>query len=672
MQVRCGGCFEVFDDQYEVCPYCGYYHGAPPKEAFELEIGTVLEGRYVIGNEVGLGGFGITYKAWDQTLETIVAIKEYYPSSMVNRVPGTQDVIRFENKQKAFQFGLDRLILEAQYMAQFNTHDNIVHVLSYFEANNTAYIVMEFLNGCTLGEYVQQNGLKTWEESVDIVLQICDALKEIHKVGIIHRDISPDNIFMCENGAVKLIDFGAARFSQNMESNYTVILKPGFAPPEQYTKISTQGPWTDVYAVGATLYYLVTGQKPEESTNRKTNDTLKEPIEINPELPQYLSDAIMKAMAIEPHLRFASIDELVAVIKKEKKVVSLNTEKRRRWIKRFIGIAALVVVLVFVVGSLVTDIIIKHEKTVLEDAAIEMWYVENDAKSLNSVYTKIIKDFCKDYPNIKIQVKGFSSETELQKALKTGSPGLVQIDPSMVGEMKKLVDLSDIAVPEKTNIFEIVSSFFKKNCGNSCVFLNDYTSYFPSQTVIPTGFSVPVLYVNTSLVQFEADKINDFTTLAAFMKDGSTVMVDTRLEADYRELFELKTNDAIQSGTVDDFIKGDIAFFLSNSSEYSTVLTMISDIKGTPKVVEIQSDKLQCEWMYLWGVIERSKEQDAAAKRLLEYLLSETAQTKLYGQSAGGNALPVNAKALDQYCRTFDDLDFVPSITKHCVFGEMR
>ncbi len=672
MQIRCDGCFEIYDDKYEVCPHCGHFHGAKPKEPFALEIGTVLEDRYIIGNEVGLGGFGITYKAWDQVLETAVAIKEYYPSSMVNRVPGTSEVIRFESKYKAFQFGLERLIMEAQYMAQFNTHDNIVHVLSYFEANNTAYIVMEFLEGCTLGEYVREHGLMTWEESVKIVLQICEALNVIHKVGIIHRDISPDNIFMCDNGAVKLIDFGAARFSQNMESNYTVILKPGFAPPEQYTKISTQGPWTDVYAVGATLYYLSTGQKPEESTNRKTNDTLQEPIKLNPELPQYLSDAIMKAMAIEPHLRFSSIDEFVAVIKKEKKVVSLKTEKKRRILKRFIGIAALLAVLALFVGAVVKDVYDDRDKLVLQDAAIEMWYVENDENTLDKVYGGIVQEFCKNYSNVMIRTKGFGSQAELQAALQTGTPSLVQVDAAQTNSVRGALDLTDVASPERTGVIELVSSVFKRNGGSDCLFLNDFSEYFPDRACVPTGFSMPVLYVNTSMEPFEADEIDDMSELDDYVKAGDVLLIDEDLAAVYADLFAADAQNSAVYGSVEDFIAGDAAFFLGDTSDYFAVRTMTSKMTGVPKVVAIRTDRLACRWEILWSVVERSKAQDAAARRFLEYLLSEAAQSALFNSSDGGCALPLNKKELDRFCDLYDELSFVPSLTKHCVFGEVR
>lgn len=672
MERQCRGCFEQYDGKYDMCPHCGCTQDVQPKEPFELELGTVLDDRYIIGNAIGLGGFGITYKAWDEKLEMVVAIKEYYPSSMVNRIPGTAEVIRFENKLNAFQFGLDRLIMEAQYMAQFNTHDNIVHVLSYFEANNTAYIVMEYLDGCTLGEFVQANGLKPWEESVDIVLQICEALNEIHKVGIIHRDISPDNIFMCNDGKVKLIDFGAARFAQNLESNYTVILKPGFAPPEQYTQVSEQGPWTDVYAVGATLYYLITGQKPEESTNRKMKDTLPEPIEIIPELPQYISDGIMKAMAIEPHLRFSAIEEFVAVIKKEKKVVSLKKEKTIRRTKRFAGIMSLLVVLGLVVFSMFSDISKKREDIVLQDAAIELWYVENPQGTLVTAYEAIIDEFCAEYPNVSVQIKGFESEKHLHAALDTGNPNIVQVDKQTVLTQTACLDLKTVADPPKVNIAEILLSTLKKNGGNDCVFLKDYAKYFPEQRRVPTGFSVPVLYVNTSLVSFEDDRIRSVSDLEDFIQAGHVVMMDEQLADMYRKLFGEKECANIVSGTVENFIAGNAAFFFGNTDHFFAVRTMPSQKTGVPKIARIDTDELPCEWRIEWSVFKSSEAQDNAAKRLLAFMLSENAQTKLFAKSDAGNALPLNQKALDTYCEIFDDLDFIPSDVKQCVFGEMR
>ena len=224
MDIRCKNCFKIFDNEYARCPFCGYSDGEPPKELYHLYPGTELLGRYVIGEVLGFGGFGITYKAWDKKFETILAIKEYYPSGIVNRNPGESEVILFTGKKKdIFDNGLVRFLDEAKNMAKFSQNNNIVNVFEYFEDNNTGYIVMEFLEGISLNSYLLKQTQKLpIDEIMTITMSVCSALKELHAIGIIHRDISPDNIFMCSNGKIKLIDFGAARFSLNEEKKMTI------------------------------------------------------------------------------------------------------------------------------------------------------------------------------------------------------------------------------------------------------------------------------------------------------------------------------------------------------------------------------------------------------------------------------------------------------------------
>lgn len=207
-------------------------------------------------------------------------------------------------------------------------------------------MVMEYLEGTPLNELLKQNAMDT-EQCVSVMQSICSALKTVHSEGIIHRDISPDNIFLCSSGKVKLIDFGAARFSKREDQQtvkLTQVMKPGFSPPEQYQSISEQGPWTDIYALGATLYYMITGTKPVESTNRKAEDNLIPPKEIKADIPDYINDTILRAMAVDMHLRFTSADEFEKALMKEKKVLSVAKEKKRRRKKRLIGLLTAVFV----------------------------------------------------------------------------------------------------------------------------------------------------------------------------------------------------------------------------------------------------------------------------------------------------------------------------------------
>ena len=226
----------------------------------------------IVGHSIGSGGFGIVYEAWDTHLSAEIAIKEYYPSGMVNRIPGEKDVIVYQGARSVeFKNGMDHFLEEARSMAKFKNCPNIAPVYDYFEENHTAYFTMERMQGMTFSKYLEMCGGKTDEKTaVEIALAVAEALKVIHKEKVIHRDISPDNIFLCQGKTkVKIFDFGAAMFSVQEEKTMTwQILKPGYAPPEQYATRTKIGPWTDIYALGATLYRALTGKVPVESTNR--------------------------------------------------------------------------------------------------------------------------------------------------------------------------------------------------------------------------------------------------------------------------------------------------------------------------------------------------------------------------------------------------------------------
>lgn len=278
-----------------------------------LKSGVVLNNRYKIEEVIGAGGFGITYKAWDPILQTYVAIKEYYPSGVATRDSDSTVVcVPVQSEKKEFRRGLIRFLKEAQDVARFQTDPNIVRIYDYLEANDTAYIIMEYLHGCTWKQYINTHADKV---DYDLLLHIClsvtDALETIHGAGMIHRDISPENIFICDDYTIKLIDFGAAKqVYYDSEQTISVVLKPGYAPPEQYTRKDRQGPWTDIYALGATLYFAATGQKAEESIGRVLEDTVVAPDEINRDIPHFMSQIIMKAMAVNTEDRFQSAREL--------------------------------------------------------------------------------------------------------------------------------------------------------------------------------------------------------------------------------------------------------------------------------------------------------------------------------------------------------------------------
>lgn len=278
-----------------------------------LKPGVILKERYKIEEVIGAGGFGITYRAWDPLLQSYVAIKEYYPSGIATRSADSSKVcVPVGQEQREYHLGRIRFLKEAQDVARFQSEPNIVSIYDYLEENDTAYMVMEYLHGCTLKQYIREHGGRLDTDHIlHICLSVLDALAVVHKAGMIHRDISPENIFICEDLTVKLIDFGAAKqVYLDGEQTMSVVLKPGYAPPEQYAKKDKQGPWTDIYALGATLYFAATGEKPEESFGRVLEDTIKPVCEVNPEIPRAMSQVIMRAMSVKIEDRYQTVEAM--------------------------------------------------------------------------------------------------------------------------------------------------------------------------------------------------------------------------------------------------------------------------------------------------------------------------------------------------------------------------
>ena len=333
-QRRCMGCMQTYTAYDAVCPFCGYIEGTPAKEAYHIKPGSLLHDRYTVGRAIGFGGFGITYIAWDNKLMQKVAIKEYMPSEYATRVPGNLTVTIYDGERYTeFMTGLQKFLDEAQRLAKFQNVPGIVRILDCFSENLTAYIVMEYLDGMTLKQYLAEHGGKLpYEEAVEFILPVLAALQAVHKEGIIHRDISPDNIFIPEDGEVKLLDFGAARYaSTGYSKSLSVILKPGYAPAEQYLSHGEQGPWSDVYATAATLYRMITGVVPEEALERKEKDTLKPPSALGAKLPKNAEKAILNALNVRVENRTASAEEFEAQLLSTANVIRVTEKGEKRF-----------------------------------------------------------------------------------------------------------------------------------------------------------------------------------------------------------------------------------------------------------------------------------------------------------------------------------------------------
>lgn len=311
---RCYGCMKQ-KTQTPLCEHCGYNEYID-NLSHQLPLGTILQGRYEIGKVLGQGGFGITYIGWDHARETAVAVKEFYPNGIVNREASVSQTLKVNtaDSAEAFERNRKRFLQEAYVLQKLNDIPQIVHVENLFEENNTAYIVMDLIRGIDLRRYIRMMGGKlSVSKTFDILCPIMEALHRAHEAGLVHRDVSPDNIMLMPDGKAKLLDFGAAREVMVPELGHVqsteAILKHGFAPIEQYQRNGALGPWTDVYALSATVYYCLTGQIPPDAPKR-IMDGVEIPWNTIPGLSDWQAEVLRKAMEPMPRNRTRSVDEV--------------------------------------------------------------------------------------------------------------------------------------------------------------------------------------------------------------------------------------------------------------------------------------------------------------------------------------------------------------------------
>lgn len=311
----CGNCFVNRNIPDGPCAACGY-DPAADKERYPMALhtGSILNGKYIVGRVLGQGGFGITYLAWDYTLKTRVAVKEFFPEGVAIRQAGAAAVsLISQEAREVFLDGVRSFLDEARVLARFQGNLNIVGVREFFEENQTAYFVMDYVEGTSLKSYITEHGGRiSWREAARVLVPVMDALEAVHLSGILHRDVTPDNIYLTKNGSVKLLDFGAA-WSASRKHGQSVLLKAGYAPIEQYGG-GIQGPYTDVYSLAATFYAAVTGFLPPDADERKDRDTLSPPSAQGISVPWELENAILKGLAVQPENRFQSMADFRTAI----------------------------------------------------------------------------------------------------------------------------------------------------------------------------------------------------------------------------------------------------------------------------------------------------------------------------------------------------------------------
>jgi len=309
-QNLCEYCFEPITSPSGICSVCKSQYDARNFPG-ALAVGNILHGEYLVGKVLGKGGFGVTYLCYDLKGRKKVAVKEYFPQSLAQRDSGHKTIINTHNPE-IYESGAQKFYKEAKLLYECRSIPEIVHVEKLFPENNTMYFAMEYLVGSNLESYFRNDPHPQENLIIYIAMQVLKSLRMIHgrDEPILHLDISPDNIIFCDSGEVKLIDFGASKAAVGTDvKTMKVFLKTGFAPIEQYNANGKHGPWTDIYAMGATMYYLLTHRVPPESVTRLEYDTL-DLSGISPGL----AAVIRKMMAVKHSERYQNADEVIAAL----------------------------------------------------------------------------------------------------------------------------------------------------------------------------------------------------------------------------------------------------------------------------------------------------------------------------------------------------------------------
>lgn len=334
----CFRCMSSLPKRNGVCPSCGYDNAVRSNHAGELPFSLIANRKYTVGKALGRGGFGITYVGLNNQLGKRVAIKEYFPAEISERAENGFG-LRAASPQATRQFeeGKQKVLHEAQIIARMEDVPNIVRIHDCFNENNTVYIIMEFIEGETLAERVARSGPMAWPDAWAALEPIGLATDQMHRKGMVHRDISPDNIMIRkDDGASVLLDFGAASAMLLDGKKHANLMKEGYAAPEHYKERSVIDGRSDEYSWCATLYFVLTGNRPEGATQRAyAPGCTTPPSKLCPSLPAEVDRLLMEGMSVAPSDRYDTIGELIELMQPY-----ARPEQKKRW-RGVIGAAAI-------------------------------------------------------------------------------------------------------------------------------------------------------------------------------------------------------------------------------------------------------------------------------------------------------------------------------------------
>lgn len=653
-----------YPDGYEICPYCGYNQVGDAQNQYYLPQGTMLaNGRYQIGVVVNTGGFGIVYRAWDTVFDKMIAVKEYYPGGKVTRIPGTCQVVVYSEKDaENYAHGKEDFLVEARTVARFDTKPNVVDVYDYFEANNTAYMVMEFMGGIPYSQYIRQHGGKLdVKTAMAVTFGVLEALKEVHKARVIHCDIKPNNIFVDDSGGtikVKLFDFGAAYLAGFERKNDT--LTPCYAPPELYNTKGKRGPYTDIYSVGAMMYYALTGVKPDEATDRMQEDHLRPLHEANPQVAKGISNAVMRAMALKEDIRFQTADQFAEALTKGN-ALDVEAEIRRRKRRRILQVAATFTVLVGAGAICAFSMMRQRDENTLRPTSLEVWVMadendisaggSSDAVTADQRFANMTENFQEQY-KIDCNVTVFPYDEYGDKLNEAAEKG----------ELPDVFDSTYLASQymDRLEPLEETRRLMEENDTADWLFMDAYDNEFPEKKQMPLCFQMPLVYIRQAAAAGgEGAQENEFSgplhTIEELKDSDNNYSYSVRAE-DYllydhllgdgcvEQYSQLAQDNGWKMGdALELFTDGQVQYYLSDTGDYQL---MYEKLPGQFQVAPMGFDQYQVRFDHLWSVSKSSgKSKKKAAQWLIHYMLTDRAQNALGVKSLEG--LPLSAVIRD-------------------------
>ena len=652
----CFQCFKRKDGQ-EVCPHCGYAEHDGVRQAYQLVPGTVLRKRYVTGVSIGIGGFGITYKAFDVTLGMIVAVKEFYPAGLVNRGGGERKVGIFSGeKELEFQKQLERFLQEARNMALFSKERDIVNVFDYFEDNQTAYIIMEYVEAPLLKDMLKKRRFSV-EEASGYMFALLDALEKVHRHSIIHKDISPDNIFLTGEDTIKLFDFGAARL-QGTERTEAVVVKAGYTPPEQYTSEDVQDFTTDIYAAGAVFYEMVTGEKPMDSRDRVMRDEIKRLKECGVQADEYLERIIFKAMALEPGLRFQNTRQFKSALASRKKVRIPQEEIiRNRRIRRVLTAGLLVVILVTgtIVGLNLTVFSGRGRIDVrqVKETDLSVWLSVKDTSASEELTGKLRESVATVCPQLTVEARLIPEQEyakELRQALEQDNLPDVFCTDGIAGTDESSGE--DAGTGEDRSA-ALDDSWYERHCTELSRLLRtmNLSGYLYLEELAQEGD----VYTLPAAIQIAVLYISDAKQPEAASAQENSLQEHTGQGADIRQLAGQQeilgyadTGDVFSRFQDPQDPLCQIAGDLSTLDRVEAVTVEAVPSTDFTAVALTKEEKLAGVFRHHYAVKKSGdKDRQDAAMVLLSLLFSEGMQSALYMDN--GEGLPLNRAVLEIY-----------------------